>query len=870
MHRPVIRRAVAAAAVVAIGLPLAAVAATPQQSGDGTLALAATWSPFPSGTTSTGGIVADSSTRLGVALSDNSIAPDQLWSRAEYVSLDSGRAVGKPLSIPQFRIQPFYAAHVLDTKHHVLIYATPGISQTSPWRLVGLSTSGPSIRQLFDVASRFTLEGIVGIGIDEANEDLMIAGSADHATTTATLATGSGVDLDRISISGLMHGKLQPRWSSPYSISKTLCPTVIDTRRATGVLVLKDRVYIGCHQANVFGSSLVTQNRTPSGVVRLSGVGPKLAATVSGEMFSAPGNFENYGDSVVDGHDGRLVLLDSVHGIGARVFDAEHDRYVGRVPLGFQILSGIVVDPATGRLYAGSHDSQVGLADSDLSALVPTQGLHEPEPWAVIFQQNQQVLLGFDSRRRTLLVPVDDTSSNKPFQILVIKDGTPPYVQPATPNPDAGALDVPEQPNVTDSQRYASAQAYGADYQLIGGIADLQQNAGTGDSGAAARPGSNFLRQAEVSEATLSNDESTAQATTGREDQVTDGVRQSVPNGGDEFAPSVSCSDFGSSPTTGAKTSYTALVDCNYAHSHTHAASAFVADGGVFITSGSKPPVASPVQVSSSVVDVVESRAAGFGAVTTTVSATAHGVTLPGGVRIGAVSTVLTLVTHGHHGTAKEERTISISDVAIGSTAVCAATCSEKVVEDAISAAVPGRVHVDFPSAQRIASAGGTYAEVVQDPWYHAERVLDAEKADTDVAVPAMTVTVYLDGQTKSRLVVDLAAAAASSSYRIFRLAEDAPFGTAAQPPVTAHQQPLGLMTGVSTSSPVAHAAAPQVATAGFLPTIARAARLLFGSVGRLFALLPVFLLLGIPVYLSARRRLLLELPLLSRDEESS
>jgi hypothetical protein len=32
--------------------------------------------------------------------------------------------------------------------------------------------------------------------------------------------------------------------------------------------------------------------------------------------------------------------------------------------------------------------------------------------------------------------------------------------------------------------------------------------------------------------------------------------------------------------------------------------------------------------------------------------------------------------------------------------------------------------------------------------------------------------------------------------------------------------------------------------------------------------LLPVFVLLGVPVYLSARRRLLLELPLLSRDEE--
>jgi hypothetical protein len=840
------------------------------------LDIVATWTPFPTDTTSPGGLFPDSPRHVALALSDNSSTPNQQWTRAQLVSLSNGRPVGAAVPVPAFRVNPFFSPQWLDTQRQVFIYATPESSPLAAaptnWDLVGLSLSGKAPKVVFRVATRFRLEGVVAMATDKAGRYLMMAATADHASSGQSLASGTGVDLDVVSIAALMHGQLQSPWASTYQVSKTDCPTLIATTHTPGMLWNGSTVYVGCRQANAFGTSLVTVNRTLSGVVRIDGLGAKQSGTVTTTFFPAPGNYEKSGEVIADAADSRLVLVDSSNGIGARVFDAAHDRYVGRTPLGLQIPAGYTVDSATGRFYVGSDDPAVGLATSDLRSLTPTQGLHAPDPWAAIFQQQsgQQLSFSFDPDARTLFIPVYNPAAAQRYPVYVVQDNTPAFVPSVPVNPDAGALDVAEKPGVTDSQRFADAQAYGADYQVIGGLADLQQNAGSGDQGADQRPGSNFLRQAEVGGATLSGDESTAIAVTGREDDVTNGYRQGIPNGGDQFAPAISCSDFGSSPTAKPTTSYTAFVDCNYTESRTHAGSSFVADRGVFITTGTSAPVASPVQVGASSVDIMETRAPHLGALSTTITAVASGVTLPGGVQIGNVTTVLTLTTHGRHGTASASREVTVSDVSVGKSAICAAACSTTTVKSAIEAAAPGRVHVDFPSAQKVASPGGAFAQIAQDPWFHAERVLDADKADTDVAVPAMAITVNLDGKTKSRLVVDLAAASASSSYRIFRLGD---FGPAPIPGVAAPAQhpllPTGLTTG-PTPTTTQNTPAPQVASGGFVPTLAKAASIVFGSLGRMLELLPVFLLLGVPVYLSARRRLLLELPLLGREEETS
>ena len=286
------------------------------------------------------------------------------------------------------------------------------------------------------------------------------------------------------------------------------------------------------------------------------------------------------------------------------------------------------------------------------------------------------------------------------------------------------------------------------------------------------------------------------------------------------------------------------------------------------MTSGHSAPVPAPVQVSRSSVSVSQERLPKYGAVVTTVTASADGIQLPGAVRIGNVTSTVRLSTKGRSGSATAVRTVTVDDVVIAGQVLCTSDCSLRQVQSALDVVAPSRFSVVFPTAQVSHNVRGTYAEVVQDPWYHAERVLDADKADTDLAVPGMTIAVNMDGMAKSRLVVDLAGVAATSAYRVYPQGTVAPQPPASNPSApTPHTGPLGPLTGAGTPAAPAVAAATPPAT-GVMPALRRAAHFVIGSLGRVLSLLPVFALLGVPVYLSARRRLLLELPLLTRDEE--
>ena len=831
------------------------------------------WTPFPADAPQPGAVLADSPDRVGLALSGDphpAAGAPYGYTRARLVSLDTGRPKSALFTVPTFSASPF-APFWMDEAQGLFIYAaqhgaagpgTPGPT----WDIVGISMrSGRHIA--FDVQSRFTAEPIVGLAPTDDGRDVVLVASSD----VHNFAYGGGIAIDRVSIAGLKRGTLEPRWQLPYRPAETFCPSLINTNDAPAVLAVADKVVLGCRQASAGYDAVVpSDSRTPPGVAVFSGLGNSTNPTVSTAFFPAPGNFNANAESFVDRADERLILTDEdAAGVGARVFDAGHQRYVGRVPLGSYPGLALVVDPKTGRFYVGTQDTSVGLALADLRPIVPTQGLSVALPWSGYFRSFNPVL-GFDDVRRNVLVPVKEGGG---IHVLVVHDAAPAYAPPAAVNPDAGALNVPEQPGITDSQRSAVAQAYGADYQVIGGLSNIAAGNGV-------PAGTNFLRQAEIVDATLTSDEATAQSILASEDQVTEqlrtciGVTTQVPcvpvptqvGMKPDFADLSACSDFGSGSTKGRQYKDTAYVSCDYATARTEAGSSFVSDGALFMTTSRSEPAAAPVQVSRSSTEATLRRAPGRGAVATTVKATADGISILGVVHIGSVSTEITLTTHGRPGTSSVKRTVAINDVSVAGKVLCANDCSTDVVQSAINTVQPGRVHVDFPDAQTTQSPGGTFVGVVQDPWYHAERVFDGEKVATDYAVPAMTITVTLDGVERTRLVVDLAAADATDSYRIYNLGKQAPF----LPPLpgkVGRPAPLDI-PGTLTASPVAPAAAPAVAqSGGFGAALANAARFLLGSPGRMLALLPVFLLLGVPVYLSARRRLLLELPLLSRDE---
>ena len=843
------------------------------------------WTPFPadaSAINKPGAVFADSPARIGLVLSTDPKAPVSSggpvgWTRAQFLSLDSGRPKSALFTVPAFLDGQPFSPSWMDETRGLFIYAAPkepagAGTPPSGWDIVGISMNGPR-RIAFDVPSRFTAaESIVGLAPSDDGRDVIVMASPDrHAA-----AYGGGVAIDRVAIAGLQHGTLQSRWQSPYRAPETVCPSPISTNDVPAVLAFGDKVVLGCRQASTGVDGFYSgANRTPPGAVVLSGLSASSNATVHTAYFPAPGNFNAAAESFADRADDRLVLTDNdAAGMGARVFDAVHERYVGRVPLGSELLGGAVIDQKTGRFYAGSADFHVGLAETDLHPVVPTQGLVAP-PYSSYFSGGNTPMLDYDDVRHNVLIPMRQGATN---HVLVVHDSVPRYVPPTAANPDAGALDVAEQPGVTDSQRSAVAQAYGADYQVIGGTANLVSSVAIGDHNQIP-PGTNFLRQAEVTDATLTSDESTAQSILASEDRVTEqqrtcvGIPQipcaPVPTQAGvkpTFADPATCSDFGSDATKGRDYKDTAFVSCNFNAASTEAGSSFVSDGALFMTSSRTEPVPAPVQVSRSSTQVSLKRTAGLGAVTTTVTATADGISIAGGIRIGSVSNEITLTTHGRPGTSSVDRKVVVNDVTVGGTTVCTRDCSSDTVQSAINTAQPGRLRVEFPSAQTTKSPGGTFVGVVQDPWYHAERVLDAEKVDTDYAVPAMTITVVLDSGVRSRLVVDLAGADATDSYRIYSLGKQAPFlapiSAKVGPPAPLH------LPGTMPASLPTPSVVPAVAqSGGFGTVLASSARFLLASPGRMLALLPVFLLLGVPVYLSARRRLLLELPLLSRDE---
>ena len=879
--RRLVRLILAAAAVPMLGIA--------GMSGPGALAdppplqTVMDWTPFPADAPELGGVFADSPDRIGLALSKDPKSATSNggpigWTRAQLISLDNGRPKSTLFPVPTFVYGPPSAPFWMDERRGLFIYAAPKEpagtgTPASTWDIVGISMRGAR-RVAFDVPSRFAAEPLVGLAPSDDGRDLVLVASADQPH----IAYGGGIAVDRVSIAGLQHGTLQSRWQNPYRAPETACPSPVMTNDATAVLAFTDKVVLACRQASLgYEASITTSaSRTLPGALVLSGLDTSMNPTVRTAFFPAPGNFNINADSFADRADERLVLTDQdQEGVGGRVFDAVHERYVGRVPLGSEKVLGAVVDQKTGRFYAGSEDFTVGLAETDLRPVVPTQGLLVPHPYSELLHDDAAAgtpLLTMDEARHNLFFPVRE---NGVIHVLVVHDSVPRYLAPVPANPDAGALDVPEQAGITDSQRSAVAQAYGANYQLVGGAYDLAN----GNHEVPA--GSNFLRQAEVIDATLTSDESTAHSVLATEDRITDQNRQCVgvipqvpcapvPTQAGlkpTFADPVGCSDFGSAATKGRQYSDTAYVSCNLDGAKTEAGSSFVSDSALFLTSNRTEPVAAPVQVSRSSSQVSLERTPGLGVVATTVTATADGISIAGGIHIGSVSTEIKTATHGRPGTSSVKRTVTVNDVTVGGAVICTRNCSSDTVQSAIETVQPGRVHVDFPGAQTTQSPRGTFVGVVQDPWYHAERVFDGEKSETDYAVPAMTITMNLDSGARSRLVVDLAAASVTDSYRIYSLGKQAPFlpplaGKVGPPP------PLSLPGTLPGSLPTPSAAAPAVAqSSGFGAVLANSARFLFGSPGRMLALLPVFLLLGVPVYLSARRRLLLELPLLSRDE---
>ena len=860
--------------VAALSLAVAAtclnVGMASAEGGDEPLQIIQEWHPFSSTTQLPGAFLVDPGIGVGWALSGDTATAENGWAQATVVSLTDGKRLGGPVAIPSAETR---TPILVDTRRHLLIYAENqlgGVQAGLPFspNIVGLSLTGRTPHVAFRVASPLGLLRIAGMAFDEKGDDLFVLGTAAGSAGVPE-AGSSVVELQRLSIATLLAGQAGARWTSPYEIPKGQCPALIQIGLPAAVLVAGDSVLFGCRGTAPFVAPFEAQSPLTSGVMRLDGATTAAAPPIVPTFHTMPGNYAVYGETVADQRTHRLVAVDAAGLIGVRVYDAMHNRFVGRLFAGAQHINGLLTSPSTGRLYYSSADPKVGLGESDLGALVPTQGVLAPAVFTGRLQRHY-LRMSVDDKSHRLFIPTESATSSgsSQFSLMVVSDRQPAYVPPPGLDYDAGALDVKEREGVTDNTRSAVAEAFGADYQLIGGTANLLQNATGVDPGGQGRPGTRYLRQAIVENASLTGDGALATALAAREDDTTSADRNGA-GAGDQFAPAAECTDFGSSPTRSPVSADTAQVECVLEKQMVRATAQFTSQGAITTLGKGGTPSVLPVQSSSSGVSVTEQRkSAANSPLVITVTAYADNVTIAGQARFGRVSSTVIVSSNGRSGHAVARRTVTVSDVTLNGAPVCSSVCPLPEVVAKVNDALGSRGHVDFPGAEVIRSAHGTYAQVRQDPWYHAERILDYDKADDDYAVPAMTVVTYFDGLSKSRLVSDFAGVAAAGSYRIFALNGD-PIPEVDVPPAVVPSPPRGAPTPVVNEKPIVSqpsAETPTEPAAGPFASLTRGMRLLWRSPSKALPLLFVLSLLALPEYLSARRRLLLELPLLRRE----
>lgn len=776
----------------------------------------------------------------------------------------------------------------VDSHNHTVVVAPQVADGTIPTAMV-LGIRDGAIKLIATVTSRFAAGyQIDGISIDAAHGRLIVLGAPTFSdpSNRALLSPAAGAtQVDLWKLDDLARGTVASTLTTPAAVPSA-CGQPMTNAFPAGATSSRDgnAIYFGCVGNR---SSVTTQNGPLLG--EIAGVGRLTlnGATSAFRLFTVAGNFTG-GDSVAAPGANRIVLTAPTPGqSNLKVFDTVHERYVGNVGFDGLGVYGFAYDPNTGRAYMVVHD---GLGAFEMKPVPTTQGTVLTEYVQLLGQSQQQIV--FDPKTRRLFVPsADDPVHGTDPYLLVFQDTAPPYQVDATVDPDAGALDVPEVPGKTDSDRSTTAEAVGADYRMVGGTTNLIYNLGNFGSQATFHPGTRYGQFAAVHGVRLTNEEADASAVTLKYDATTqtDTTVQEPDYGVDVYdgvlAVPAMCSDLGEGIVKQAGDS--ATVSCDVAKQASEgsasASMARIVVGRISSevakrTTKDTPPLPDSVQIRHASSHVKTERLAS-GVTKTTATAEADGIDILGVVQIGKVVATAVTETHGRHGTAHATYTRTFSDVTVNGTAVCTASCSFSTVQEKVNDALAGRANIDVPTPAKVQSPGGTTAEVSTDVYRHEEDTLLNEEPADSVVTPAMMISVYTDGTAQSRLLVRLATLSSKQSYRIIDTSESewVDHGPVPGPPVrVVTPGKAGTPTTTETIGGTHDTSTPTAIgstggdNGGLFGSVLNGLRVVFRSPGQVAGIAAVWLLLALPAYLSARRRLLLELPRLRRVQEDS
>ncbi|MFL6239672.1 MAG: hypothetical protein ACJ735_09325 [Actinomycetes bacterium] len=775
------------------------------------------------------------------------------------------------------RVQTF---SVDDSTGHLVV--VEGAGPSSLMQVVGVVHGAPRVLGTLNFGARGLGDpdqAVVGFA-QVAKTSVFLLVSVDEDPSGSAFVPGT-VRLTAVDLTGIAAHRARVLWTK--SIPDCHLPATQSgspgSVSGVGYAAPAHAVYFGCTTSGVTGSGY--QPPDPSGVGKVLLVMHGTTPTFDHfELFPKSGNFSQTSISQFDPLSQRLLISDTdpTRGTQVEAFQTGDDVYVGSVGAGLNELNTWGLDPAHGRFYVGEPDPRVGLSDFDTQPTPlqqgSTYGQYQYPPGAkrpgqhVNYVLKQGLIIPVDPATRRLMVCY--TGAGLPY-LSVFRDDEAYYHEPALPNPDANTLNVPEQPGVTAAEFGASAQGYGAVYRQVGGIANLFYNVtapfANWDSGLPVGSGTRELDAGYIGKITLDGSEASAAAIADQPDSSNTGADLQTAHGKWPF-PQVTCVDFGGARTSVQKAGVS--VSCDQARRSVQAS----ALGG-----GSAATIAGTAlgQSSSARTAVFDAGTSSVSAhlamdptrgAQTTVSSVARGITLLSGqVRVGELVTTVTARAHGRPGTARSVFTRVLRDVRLGGKLLCASNCSADSVAASINAEFPGRLRVDFPLPDTTLAKGspGGYQAVVQRKRDQQLQEQQLNEQSTDrVEVPGMVATVYEDNVVPSRTVAYFAGVEAEAYYGIYRLdagSGDSPGGAGKGTSGPTSAAAPGAPGGVSALTPLGNSTpSPLVTNGPFGPLAAvrHGLHVLVNALGRFFRLFGVWLLLLVPVYLSARRWALL------------
>jgi hypothetical protein len=472
---------------------------------------------------------------------------------------------------------------------------------------------------------------------------------------------------------------------------------------------------------------------------------------------------------------------------GAWVFDGRNSAWVGFVPAQGPPAS-LGVDPGSGHVFMQAGSVKPELIVADGRATPAAQG----NAFSIPISTLRAVLLA-DPLTGRVFVPTADKENHA--RTLVAVDATPRSLPAPLDDPDALTTDVPEG-STTEATYFGSLNGYGSRVVLVGGTGGITTSPGytlnantigastVGQEGPdvwdrgyilGLSPGDRGLFFGHVASVDVrgSGAGASAQAITGDSTTAGDFINQqnrlNETLGQEQEAepwpwPAATCLD-GGGKATSPDTSGTGTVSKASCNLKEQKGGAYSAAGNFVVSDGIS------LGPSSFEGSAVRTAADGIVTIATAVARDIR-ITVPGAgsLTIARIKAVARTVAHGRRGTAAVRWTRDIEHVGIVDASgkpvfSCATQCDTSVIEEAVHTWAGMKLAIKFPTPQKRATPGGAFAGIQKTVGAYYDGFV--ANNDNTFSTPAAEIVAYNDYGERSRVLIQLAAIQASSTYTI-------------------------------------------------------------------------------------------------------